>query len=105
MPKKTLMGGNVAIAEGAILAGCQAYFGYPITPQNEILEHLAKRMPELGRVFIQTESELAAINMVYGAGAAGCRAMTSTSSPGFSLQERSVYTRGGYRRQDSPDHG
>ena len=90
MPKKTLMGGNVAIAEGAILAGCQAYFGYPITPQNEILEHLAKRMPELGRVFIQTESELAAINMVYGAGAAGCRAMTSTSSPGFSLQQEGI---------------
>lgn len=90
MPKKILMGGNVAIAEGAILAGCQAYFGYPITPQNEILEHLSKRMPELGRVFIQTESELAAINMVYGASAAGCRAMTSTSSPGFSLQQEGI---------------
>jgi 2-oxoglutarate ferredoxin oxidoreductase subunit alpha len=84
------MGGNVAIAEGAILAGCRAYFGYPITPQNEILEHLAKRLPEMGRVFVQTESELAAINMVFGAGAAGVRAMTSTSSPGFSLQQEGI---------------
>ena len=84
------MGGNVAIAEGAIAAGCQAYFGYPITPQNEILEHLSRRMPELGRVFVQTESELAAINMLYGAGASGCRAMTSTSSPGFSLQQEGI---------------
>jgi 2-oxoglutarate/2-oxoacid ferredoxin oxidoreductase subunit alpha len=90
MPKKILMGGNVAIAEGAILAGCQAYFGYPITPQNELLEHLARRLPELGRVFVQTESELAAINMVYGASASGCRAMTSTSSPGFSLQQEGI---------------
>lgn len=90
MLKKVLMGGNVAIAEGAILAGCRAYFGYPITPQNEILEHLAKRLPEMGRVFVQTESELAAINMVFGAGAAGVRAMTSTSSPGFSLQQEGI---------------
>jgi 2-oxoglutarate/2-oxoacid ferredoxin oxidoreductase subunit alpha len=90
MPKKVLIGGNMAIAEGAILAGCQAYFGYPITPQNEILEHLARRLPELGRVFVQTESELAAINMVYGAGASGCRAMTSTSGPGFSLQQEGI---------------
>jgi 2-oxoglutarate/2-oxoacid ferredoxin oxidoreductase subunit alpha len=88
--KRVLMGGNVAIAEGAILAGCQAYFGYPITPQNEILEHLSKRLPDLGRVFIQTESELAAINMVFGAGASGVRAMTSTSSPGFSLQQEGI---------------
>ena len=90
MSKKVLMGGNVSIAEGAILAGCRAYFGYPITPQNEILEHLSKRLPELGRVFIQTESELAAINMVFGAGASGVRAMTSTSSPGFSLQQEGI---------------
>ena len=90
LPVKTLMSGNVAIAEGAILAGCQAYFGYPITPQNEILEHMARRMPEEGRVFVQTESELAAINMVYGASASGCRAMTSTSSPGFSLQQEGI---------------
>lgn len=90
MTEKTLMAGNIAIAEGAILAGCQAYFGYPITPQNEILEHLSKRMPGEGRVFLQTESELAAINMVYGATAAGCRAMTSTSSPGFSLEQEGI---------------
>jgi 2-oxoglutarate ferredoxin oxidoreductase subunit alpha len=90
MSNKMLMAGNIAIAEGAILAGCQAYFGYPITPQNELLEHLSKRMPEEGRVFVQTESELAAINMVYGAAAAGCRAMTSTSSPGFSLEQEGV---------------
>ena len=73
MSNKVLLAGNIAIAEGAILAGCQAYFGYPITPQNELLEHMAKRMPGEGRVFVQTESELAAINMVYGAAAAGCR--------------------------------
>jgi len=84
------MAGNIAIAEGAILAGCHAYFGYPITPQNEILEHMSKRMLEEGRVFVQTESELAAINMVYGAAASGCRAMTSTSSPGFSLQQEGL---------------
>jgi 2-oxoglutarate ferredoxin oxidoreductase subunit alpha len=90
VPKRVFMGGNVAVAEGAILAGCHAYFGYPITPQNEILEQLARRLPELGRVFVQTESELAAINMVLGAGAAGCRAMTSTSGPGFSLQQEGI---------------
>jgi len=88
--EKTLMAGNIAIAEGAILAGCQAYFGYPITPQNELLEHMSKRMPEEGRIFVQTESELSAINMVYGAAASGCRAMTSTSSPGFSLQQEGL---------------
>jgi len=90
MSERTLMGGNIAIAEGAILAGCGAYFGYPITPQNDLLEHMAERMPEEGRVFLQTESELAAINMVYGAAAAGVRAMTSTSSPGFSLQQEGI---------------
>ena len=90
MSKKTLMVGNIAIAEGAILAGCQAYFGYPITPQNDLLEHMSKRMPEEGRIFLQTESELAAISMVYGAAAAGCRTMTSTSSPGFSLQQEGI---------------
>ncbi len=90
MPEKTLMGGNIAIAEGAIIAGCYGYFGYPITPQNDLLEHMSRRMPEEGRVFLQTESELAAINMVYGAAAAGFRAMTSTSSPGFSLQQEGI---------------
>ena len=84
------MKGNEAIAEGAILAGCQAYFGYPITPQNELLEYMARRMAEEGRVFIQTESELSAISMVLGASAAGYRAMTSTSSPGFSLQQEGI---------------
>jgi 2-oxoglutarate ferredoxin oxidoreductase subunit alpha len=82
---KELLKGNVAFAEAAVRAGCEAYFGYPITPQNEALEHLAVRMPELGRVFVQAESELAAINMVYGAACAGVRAMTSSSSPGVSL--------------------
>ncbi len=90
MSERTLMGGNIAIAEGAILAGCGAYFGYPITPQNDLLEHMAQQLPALGRVFLQTESELAAINMVYGASATGVRAMTSTSSPGFSLQQEGI---------------
>jgi 2-oxoglutarate ferredoxin oxidoreductase subunit alpha len=79
------MKGNEAIAEAAVRAGCQAYYGYPITPQTEVLEYMAHRMPELGRAFVQAESELAAINMVYGAACAGVRTMTSTSSPGYSL--------------------
>jgi 2-oxoglutarate ferredoxin oxidoreductase subunit alpha len=92
MPKQ-LLKGNEAIAESAIRAGCQAYFGYPITPQTELLEYMARRMPELGRIFIQAESEVAAINMVYGAACAGVRAMTSSSSPGVSLmQEGLSYT-------------
>ncbi len=82
---KELLEGNIAFAEAAIRAGCEAYFGYPITPQTEALEHMSKRMPELGRTFLQAESELAAINMVYGAACAGVRAMTSSSSPGISL--------------------
>lgn len=82
---KELLKGNVAFAEAAIRAGCEAYFGYPITPQTEALEHMSKRMPELGRVFLQAESEVAAINMVYGAASAGVRVMTSSSSPGVSL--------------------
>jgi 2-oxoglutarate ferredoxin oxidoreductase subunit alpha len=82
---RELLKGNVAFAEAAIRAGCQAYFGYPITPQTEALEHMAKRMPELGRTFIQAESEVAAINMVYGAACAGVRVMSSSSSPGVSL--------------------
>lgn len=82
---KELLEGNVAFAEAAIRAGCEAYFGYPITPQTEALEHMARRMPELGRVFVQAESEVAAINMVYGAASAGARVMTSSSSPGVSL--------------------
>lgn len=82
---KELLKGNVAFAEAAIRAGCVAYFGYPITPQTEALEHMAARMPELGRVFLQAESEIAAINMVYGAACSGVRVMTSSSSPGISL--------------------
>src|SRR4030042_5484263 len=77
--------GNQAIAEAAVRAGLEAYFGYPITPQTEVLEYLSKRMPELGRVFLQAESELGAINMVYGAACAGVRVMSSSSSPGVSL--------------------
>lgn len=80
-----LLKGNVAFAEAAIRAGCQAYFGYPITPQTEALEHMAERMPALRRVFLQAESEVAAINMVYGAACAGVRVMSSSSSPGVSL--------------------
>jgi len=85
-----LMKGNEAIAEAAIRAGCEAYFGYPITPQTEVLEYMSARMPELGRGFVQAESELGAINMVYGAAATGARAMTTTSSPGFSLMQEGI---------------
>ena len=88
--QKTLWKGNEAIAEAAIRAGCRAYFGYPITPQNEIPEYMSWRMPEAGGVFLQAESEIAAINMVYGASAAGTRAMTSSSSPGISLKQEGI---------------
>jgi len=87
---KELLKGNVAFAEAAIRAGCEAYFGYPITPQTEALEHMSQRMPELGRVFIQAESEVAAINMVYGAACSGVRVMTSSSSPGMSLMMEGI---------------
>jgi 2-oxoglutarate ferredoxin oxidoreductase subunit alpha len=87
---KVLMHGNEAIAEAAIRAGCDAYFGYPITPQTEVLEYMSRRMPELGRVFVQAESELGAINMVYGAACTGVRVMTTTSSPGFSLMQEAI---------------
>lgn len=87
---KELIKGNVAMAEAAIRAGLEAYFGYPITPQTEVLEHLAKRMPELGRAFVQAESEVAAINMVYGAACTGVRVMTSSSSPGVSLMQEGL---------------
>lgn len=83
--KVQLMKGNEALAEAAIQAGCDAYFGYPITPQSEVLEYLAKEMPKHGRVVLQAESEVASINMVYGAAGAGFRTMTSSSSPGISL--------------------
>ena len=88
--ERILMCGNEAMAEAAIIAGCDAYFGYPITPQNEITAYMARRMPEEGRVFIQSESELAAINMVFGASATGKRAMTSSSSPGISLMQEGM---------------
>ncbi len=82
---KQLIKGNTAVAEAALRAGLEGYFGYPITPQTELLEHLSARMPELGRPFVQAESELGAINMVYGAACTGKRVMTSSSSPGVSL--------------------
>src|SRR5512144_2945806 len=82
---RELIKGNEAIAEAAIRAGLQAYFGYPITPQTEILEWMSRRMPELGRAFVQAESELGAINMVYGAACTGTRVMSTSSSPGVSL--------------------
>lgn len=88
--KKVLMAGNYAIAEAAIQAGCRFYAGYPITPQNEIPEYMSGRMPEVEGTFIQAESELAAANMVYGASAAGMRAMTSSSSPGISLKQETL---------------
>ena len=86
MAERVLMKGNEAIAEAAIRAGCRHYFGYPITPQTEIAAYMAKKMPKIGGVFLQAESEIASINMVYGAAAAGMRVMTSSSSPGISLK-------------------
>ena len=86
MAERILMKGNEAIAEAAIRAGCRHYFGYPITPQTEIAAYMAKKMPKIGGVFLQAESEIASINMVYGASSAGMRVMTSSSSPGISLK-------------------
>ena len=86
MQEKVLMKGNEAIAEAAILAGCRHYLGYPITPQTEVAAYMAKKMPKIGGTFIQAESEIAAINMVYGVAATGKRAMTSSSSPGIALK-------------------
>ena len=87
---KVLMKGNEALGEAAIRAGCRYFFGYPITPQNEIPHYLAKRLPEVGGVFVQAESEIAAINMVYGAAGCGARVMTSSSSPGISLKQEGI---------------
>ena len=87
---KVLMKGNEAIGEGAIRAGCRHFFGYPITPQSELPHYLAKRMPEVGGVFLQAESETSSINMVYGAAGAGFRVMTSSSSPGLSLMQEGI---------------
>ena len=87
---KVLMKGNEALAEAAIRAGCRYFFGYPITPQTEVSAYMAKKMPKIGGVFLQAESEVAAINMVYGAGGAGARVMTSSSSPGISLKQEGI---------------
>ena len=87
---KQLLKGNEAIAEAAIMAGCRFFFGYPITPQNQIPEYMSRRMPKVGGCFLQAESELAAINMVYGAAGSGARAMTSSSSPGISLKQEGI---------------
>lgn len=86
MANKVLMKGNEAIAEAAIIAGCRHYFGYPITPQTEIAAYMSKKMPKIGGTFLQAESEIAAINMVYGVASTGLRVMTSSSSPGISLK-------------------
>ena len=90
MAEKVLMKGNEAIAEAAIKAGCRHYFGYPITPQTEIAAYMAKRMPKIGGTFLQAESEVSAINMVYGVAGAGFRVMTSSSSPGISLKQEGI---------------
>ena len=90
MVERVLMKGNEAIAEAAIRAGCRHYFGYPITPQTEIAAYMAKKMPKIGGIFLQAESEVASINMVYGAVATGCRVMTSSSSPGISLKSEGL---------------
>ena len=90
MGQKLLMKGNEVIAEAAIRAGCRHYFGYPITPQTEIAHYMAKRMPQVGGVFLQAESEVSAINMVYGAASTGKRVMTSSSSPGISLKQEGI---------------
>ena len=90
MAEKVLMKGNEALAEAAIMAGCRHYFGYPITPQTEVAAYMAKRMPKIGGVFLQAESEIAAINMVIGAAATGKRAMTSSSSPGIALKSEGL---------------
>lgn len=90
MSNKVLMKGNEAIGESAILAGCRYYFAYPITPQNEIPAYMSKRLPQVGGTFLQAESEIAAINMVMGASAAGARVMTSSSSPGISLKQEGI---------------
>ena len=90
MSEKTLMKGNEVIGEAAIIAGCRYYFGYPITPQNEIPAYMSQRLPQVEGTFLQAESEIAAINMVFGASAAGARVMTSSSSPGISLKQEGI---------------
>jgi len=88
--KKILMKGNEALAEGAIRAGCMAYFGYPITPSSEMAEYMARKYPKIGGTFVQAESEVAAINMVYGAASTGARVMTASSGPGISLKQEGI---------------
>ena len=90
MAEKILMKGNEALAEAAIRAGCRYFFGYPITPQTQVAEYMAKKLPKIGGVYLQSESEVAAINMVMGASATGARAMTSSSSPGISLKSEGI---------------
>ncbi len=90
MAEKVLMKGNEALAESALRAGCRFFFGYPITPQTELAAYMSKRMPKIGGTYLQAESEIAAINMVYGAASAGARAMTSSSSPGISLKGEGI---------------
>ncbi len=90
MSEKLLMKGNEVIAEAALRAGCRHYFGYPITPQTEVAHYMAKKMEQIGGTFVQAESEVAAINMVYGAASAGVRVMTSSSSPGISLKQEGI---------------
>lgn len=87
---RVLMKGCEAIAEAAVRAGCRFFAGYPITPQNEIPEYFARRLPEVGGTFVQGESEVASVNMVYGSAATGCRSMTSSSSPGISLKSEGI---------------
>ncbi len=87
---RILMKGNEAIGEGAVRAGCRYFFGYPITPQSELTHFLAKRLPEVGGLYLQAESEVASINMVYGASSAGARVMTSSSGPGISLMQEGL---------------
>jgi len=94
---RALMKGNEAICEAALLAGCRLFFGYPITPQNEIPEYMAKHMPKVNGTFVQAESEIGAINMVYGAAAAGARVMTSSSSPGIALKQEGISYMAGAR--------
>lgn len=90
MAEKVLMKGNEALAEAALRAGCRFFFGYPITPQTEVAAYMSKRLPQVGGTYLQAESEVAAINMVYGASAAGARVMTSSSSPGISLKSEGI---------------
>ncbi|WP_251860766.1 3-methyl-2-oxobutanoate dehydrogenase subunit VorB [Clostridium sp. Marseille-Q2269] len=90
MGEKVLMKGNEAIGEAAIQAGCECFFGYPITPQTEVAAYMSKKMPKIGKTFVQAESEISAVNMVYGAAGTGIRCMTSSSSPGISLKSEGL---------------